>query len=130
MASPVSLEPLDFEEAGEDPEEWLIGQADTLAAPPRVVMTNLYILQSLSSWSIRMSDYCIAVFLAASFPNTLFYISVYSFVRSCAAVIFSSAIGSIMDRTNRLVGLQWATGEESLITFSISRGWYHYQGTL
>ncbi|KAH7115266.1 iron transporter [Dendryphion nanum] len=69
---------------------------------------NLYIVQSLTSWSIRMSDYCIAVFLAASFPGTLFYISLYTFVRSFVAVLLSSTIGSLVDRTDRLVALRLA----------------------
>ena len=103
-----SPERLDFAEAG---EEWLIGPEATSTAPANEILLNLYIIQSLTSWSIRMSDYCIAIFLAASFPNTLFYISIYAFVRSFAAVIFSSTIGSLMDRTNRLVGLQWAIGK-------------------
>lgn len=65
----------------------------------------LFLAQFLSSWAIRSSESGQALFLAAAFPGTLWYISLYSLARSLAAVLFSSWVGSYADSVNRLKAL-------------------------
>ena len=49
-----------------------------------------------------MFEFGAVLFLASIFPGTLLYASIYALVRSLSAVLLSSWLGSIVDRSNRL----------------------------
>lgn len=63
---------------------------------------NLYIAHFLSTWGIRNSEFSCTIFLAAAFPGTLYYVSLYTLAKSLTAVLFSSRVGSIVDQIDRL----------------------------
>ncbi|KAF2017624.1 hypothetical protein BU24DRAFT_420667 [Aaosphaeria arxii CBS 175.79] len=67
------------------------------------VLWRLYLSHALSTWNARTFEFGAVIFLATIFPHTLFYTSLYALCRSGAATVFSSYIGWIVDRTDRLV---------------------------
>ncbi|OOF93201.1 hypothetical protein ASPCADRAFT_54072 [Aspergillus carbonarius ITEM 5010] len=69
---------------------------------PARVLIRLYISHFLSTWNSRMFEFGAVLFLATIFPGTLLYASVYALVRSLSAVVLSSWLGSVVDRSNRL----------------------------
>ncbi|KAJ9199702.1 hypothetical protein DTO164E3_4587 [Paecilomyces variotii] len=71
-------------------------------APSQGVCRRLYISHFLSTWSSRMFEFGAVLFLASIFPATLLYASIYALVRSLAAIVLSSWLGSLVDRSNRL----------------------------
>ena len=71
-------------------------------APPKQVLTRLYISHWLSTWNSRMFEFGAVLFLASIFQGTLLYASVYALVRSLTAVVLSSWLGSVADRASRL----------------------------
>ncbi|GAD95214.1 conserved hypothetical protein [Paecilomyces variotii No. 5] len=66
------------------------------------VRSRLYISHFLSTWSSRMFEFGAVLFLASIFSGTLLYASIYALLRSLAAVVLSSWLGSLVDRSNRL----------------------------
>ncbi|RAH65792.1 putative iron-regulated transporter [Aspergillus aculeatinus CBS 121060] len=70
------------------------------------VLLRLYISHSLSTWNSRMFEFGAVLFLASIFPGTLLYASIYALVRSLSAVVLSSWLGSVVDRSNRLTALR------------------------
>ncbi|KAL4771882.1 Ferroporti-1 [Aspergillus nidulans var. acristatus] len=70
------------------------------------VLLRLYTSHFLSTWNSRMFEFGAVVFLASIFPETLLYASVYALVRSLFAVLFSSWLGSLVDRTDRLSAIR------------------------
>ncbi|KAL3432626.1 Ferroporti-1 [Aspergillus tetrazonus] len=70
------------------------------------VLLRLYTSHFLSTWNSRMFEFGAVVFLASIFPGTLLYASVYALVRSLFAVLFSSWLGSLVDRTDRLSAIR------------------------
>ncbi|KAL4802103.1 Ferroporti-1 [Aspergillus unguis] len=70
------------------------------------VLIRLYTSHFLSTWNSRMFEFGAVVFLASIYPGTLFYVSVYALIRSLFAVLFSSALGSLLDRVERLKGIR------------------------
>ncbi|BCR88752.1 putative iron-regulated transporter [Aspergillus chevalieri] len=66
------------------------------------VLVRLYISHFLSTWNSRMFEFGAVLFLASIFKGTLLYASVYALVRSLAAVVCSSWLGSVVDRASRL----------------------------
>ncbi|KAL4891271.1 Ferroporti-1 [Aspergillus ambiguus] len=66
------------------------------------VLLRLYISHWLSTWNSRMFEFGSVLFLASIFPGTLLYASIYALVRSLSAVVLSSWLGSVVDRSNRL----------------------------
>ncbi|KAL6233385.1 hypothetical protein BDW75DRAFT_215441 [Aspergillus navahoensis] len=66
------------------------------------VLLRLYTSHFLSTWNSRMFEFGAVVFLASIFPGTLLYASIYALVRSLFAVLFSSWLGSLADRMDRL----------------------------
>ena len=57
----------------------------------------------LSTWNSRFFEFGSVLFLASIFPHTLLPVSVYALARAISAIIFSPAVGSWVDKTNRLV---------------------------
>ncbi|PWY65837.1 hypothetical protein BO83DRAFT_367682 [Aspergillus eucalypticola CBS 122712] len=66
------------------------------------ILFRLYVSHFLSTWNSRMFEFGAVLFLATIFPGTLRYASIYALVRSLAAVVLSSWLGSVVDRANRL----------------------------
>lgn len=66
----------------------------------------IYLLQFLSSWAIRGSEFSLVLFLAAIYPTSLFYISVYGLARSLATVCLGPSLGTYVDSQDRLRAMQ------------------------
>ncbi|KFX90992.1 hypothetical protein V490_06142, partial [Pseudogymnoascus sp. VKM F-3557] len=77
-----------------------------VASPPhlisRKITTRLFISHFLSTWNSRLFEMGAVLFIASIFPGTLLPMSVYALVRSAAAVMLSPALGSWIDRGDRL----------------------------
>lgn len=58
-----------------------------------------------------MFEFGAVLFLASIFPATLLYASIYALVRSLAAIVLSSWLGSLVDRSNRLSVLRKSIGK-------------------
>lgn len=57
-----------------------------------------------------MFEFGAVLFLASIFQGTLLYSSVYALVRSLAAVVLSSWLGSVVDRASRLRAVRQSIG--------------------
>ena len=66
------------------------------------ITTGLFISHFLSTWNSRLFEMGAVLFIAAIFPGTLLPMSVYALVRSGAAVMLSPALGSWVDKGDRL----------------------------
>ncbi|KAE8145485.1 Ferroporti-1 [Aspergillus avenaceus] len=73
---------------------------------PTSVLWRLYISHWLSTWNSRMFEFGAVLFLASIFPGTLLYASIYALVRSFSAVVLSSWLGSVVDRSDRLKAIR------------------------
>lgn len=108
----------------EEPEEAQFNHPDATEpflpspTPPKQVLTRLYISHWLSTWNSRMFEFGAVLFLASIFPGTLLYASVYALVRSLAAVVLSSWLGSVADRASRLKLIRQSIG---MLLYSTSR---------
>ncbi|KAI4234033.1 MAG: hypothetical protein LQ349_004039 [Xanthoria aureola] len=88
---------------------FLAGQNDVVrtgSSDSTTITIRLYLSHFLSTWNSRMFEFAAFLFLAAVFPGTLLFASIYALARSCAVFLLSSSIGSLMDRTNRLVTIR------------------------
>ncbi len=70
---------------------------------PLRITSRLFVSHFLSTWNSRLFEMGAVLFIAAIYPHTLRPMSVYALVRSAAAIIFSPAIGSWIDKGDRLV---------------------------
>ncbi|ELR05825.1 hypothetical protein VC83_04398 [Pseudogymnoascus destructans] len=68
----------------------------------RQITSRLFISHFLSTWNSRLFEMGAVLFTAAIFPGTLLPMSVYALVRSAAAVMLSPALGSWIDKGDRL----------------------------
>lgn len=75
------------------------------------IRLRLYISHFLSTWNSRMFEFAAFLFLAAVFPGTLLYASIYALTRSFAVFLLSSSIGKLMDGSDRLVTIKHSIGE-------------------
>jgi iron-regulated transporter 1 len=66
------------------------------------ILWKLYLSHTLSTWNARTFEFSAVIFLAATFPGTLFYASIYALFRSLAAFLLSSWIGQAVDNRERL----------------------------
>lgn len=57
-----------------------------------------------------MFEFGAVLFLASIFQGTLLYASVYALVRSLAAVVLSSWLGSVVDQASRLRAVRQSIG--------------------
>ncbi|KAF2677546.1 hypothetical protein K458DRAFT_423808, partial [Lentithecium fluviatile CBS 122367] len=109
MTSPApspSTQPSGTQEQNHTPQS---GQADTSTALPpeqakntKAILWKLYLSHTLSTWNARTFEFSSVIFLAAIFPGTLFYASIYALFRSLAAFLLSSKIGQTVDTRERL----------------------------
>lgn len=88
------------------PPSSLSESIETPIRASKPVLVRLYISHSLSTWNSRMFEFGAVLFLASIFPGTLLYASVYALVRSLSAVLLSSWLGSMVDRSNRLKAIR------------------------
>ncbi|PSN71626.1 hypothetical protein BS50DRAFT_569285 [Corynespora cassiicola Philippines] len=84
------------------PESVQSSQSRSDNTSTRSVLWRLYVSHTLSTWNARMFEFGAVLFLAAIFPGTLFFASLYALFRSAVATVFSSWIGSLVDRKSRL----------------------------
>jgi hypothetical protein len=70
--------------------------------PSHHVRNNLYISHFLSTWNARLFEFGAVLFISTIFPGTLFPASIYALTRSASVVLFSTAIGHLIDRSERL----------------------------
>src|SRR4051812_15528132 len=68
----------------------------------RKITSRLFISHFLSTWNSRLFEMGAVLFIAAIFPGTLQPMSIYALVRSAAAVMLSPAMGSWIDKGDRL----------------------------
>lgn len=69
---------------------------------PKRLAWRLYLSHFLSTWNSRLFEFAAVLFLASIYPDTLLPMSVYALVRSAATILFAQAVGSWVDRGNRL----------------------------
>ncbi|EFX03779.1 abhydrolase domain containing protein 12 [Grosmannia clavigera kw1407] len=100
---------LDDQDGSDDPDDVqrLLGDdARGTALPPTPLTTaltgRLYVSHFLSTWNSRMFEFAAVLFLAAAFPGTLRPVSTYAVARGLSAVVFSEAVGTAIDRGDRL----------------------------
>lgn len=70
---------------------------------PSAIITRLCVSHFLSAWNSRLFEFGSVLFIASIYPGTLLPVSVYALVRAAAAIVFSPAVGLIIDRVDRLV---------------------------
>jgi len=68
----------------------------------RQIISRLFISHFLSTWNSRLFEMGAVLFIAAIFPGTLLPMSTYALVRTAAAVMLSPALGSWIDKGDRL----------------------------
>ncbi|CAK9783110.1 hypothetical protein CC85DRAFT_284138 [Cutaneotrichosporon oleaginosum] len=79
------------------------GDADrTSAAVTNTTRYRLYLSHLLSTWNMRVFEFGAVLYLAKAFPGTLLTMSIYAFVRGLSAIVSASAIGTYIDRNDRL----------------------------
>ena len=78
----------------------------TVISRRKSILIRLYASHFLSYWNSRTFEFGAVLFLAAIFPSTLFYASIYALGRSLAGTLLSSRVGSYVDRSNRLVAIR------------------------
>lgn len=74
------------------------------------VLARLYISHTLSAWNSRTFEFGAVLFLAAIFRDTLLYASVYALARALSIATLSSWLGTVVDRTDRLVTVRQSIG--------------------
>ena len=72
------------------------------ASIPVQIMTRLFVSHFLSTWNSRLFEMGAVLFIAAIYPDTLRPMSIYALVRNSAAIALSPAIGTWIDKGNRL----------------------------
>lgn len=83
------------------------------------ISRSLYVSHFISTWNSRGFEFGAVLFLARIYPGTLLPVSIYALCRSLAAIIFSSAIGNYIDRSNRLQVVRVSiTGQRSAVASS------------
>lgn len=81
------------------PQQLLLESDVTL---PASLTVRLYISHFLSTWNSRVFEFAAVLFLASIFPLTLLPMSVYALARCGVAIVFSPAVGSRIDNSDRL----------------------------
>ncbi|KAH0264953.1 putative Ferriportin iron efflux transporter, partial [Aureobasidium melanogenum] len=70
--------------------------------PSYHVRSKLYISHFLSTWNSRLFEFGAVLFISTIFPGTLFPASIYALTRSASVVVFSTFIGHLVDRSERM----------------------------
>lgn len=82
----------------------LLGQPPSPSPSPLEsgITTRLCTSHFLSSWNSRLFEFGSVLFIASIYPGTLLPVSIYALVRAAAAIIFSPAVGAVVDGADRL----------------------------
>lgn len=70
--------------------------------PSYHVRSKLYISHFLSTWNSRLFEFGAVLFISTIFPGTLLPASIYALTRSASVVVFSTFIGHLVDRSERM----------------------------
>jgi hypothetical protein len=70
--------------------------------PSHHVRNKLYTSHFLSTWNSRLFEFGAVLFISTIFPGTLFPASIYALTRSASVVVFSTAIGHLIDHSERI----------------------------
>ncbi|KAI4720329.1 hypothetical protein E4T48_03505 [Aureobasidium sp. EXF-10727] len=70
--------------------------------PSYHVRSKLYASHFLSAWNSRLFEFGAVLFISTIFPGTLFPASIYALTRSASVVVFSTLIGRLIDRSERM----------------------------
>lgn len=82
----------------------------SLTSTPRAISWKLYTSHFLSTWNSRSFEFCSVLFLAAIYPNTLLYLSIYAMIRSASAIVLAAPIGRAVDSRDRLAVVRFSIG--------------------
>jgi len=82
--------------------------SDAVISKRKSILIKLYASHFLSYWNSRTFEFGAVLFLAAIFPGTLLYASIYALGRSLAGTLLSSRLGGYVDRSNRLVAIRYS----------------------
>ena len=108
VADPGDTEVVEHGNRGRSSDE---GDRPPAASVPRSVSWRLYLSHFLSTWNSRSFEFASVLFLAAIYPGTLRYLSIYAMVRSAAGIVLSTIIGKTIDRKPRLPVLRLSISE-------------------
>jgi len=96
----------------------------------RQITGRLFISHFLSTWNSRLFEMGAVLFVAAIFPGTLLPMSVYALTRSGATVMLSPALGSWIDKGNRLNVVRVSiVGQRLAVGASCGIFWILYEQT-
>ena len=84
------------------PDPLELEAASSLGSIPVRITSRLFLSHFLSTWNSRLFEMGAVLFIAAIYPNTLRPMSIYALVRNGAAIVLSPALGSWIDKGNRL----------------------------
>jgi iron-regulated transporter 1 len=87
--------------------------------PSHHVRNNLYISHFLSTWNARLFEFGAVLFISTIFPGTLFPASIYALTRSASVVLFSTAIGHLIDRSERIFLIRLSISKSSSLINTI-----------
>jgi iron-regulated transporter 1 len=76
---------------------------------------RLYLSHWLSTWNTRVFEFGAVLYLAKAYPGTLLTMSMYAFVRGLSAIVCASAIGTYIDRNDRLQVVRTSIGERGTL---------------
>jgi iron-regulated transporter 1 len=79
--------------------------------PSHHVRTKLYVSHFLSTWNSRLFEFAAVLFVSTIFPGTLFPASIYALTRSASVIVFSTAIGRFIDRSDRMPLIRLSIGK-------------------
>lgn len=109
------------------------------------ITVRLCISHFLSAWNSRLFEFGSVLFIASIYPGTLLPVSIYALVRAAAAIIFSPAVGAVVDGADRLsvvrasiVGERVAIGASCVVFLILERrrnedgraDWWLFGGTV
>lgn len=97
--------------------------------PSYHVRNKLYISHFLSTWNSRLFEFGAVLFISTIFPGTLFPVSIYALTRSASVVVFSTAIGHLIDRSERIFLIRLSISKSSSLVntiFFLPLLWYLY----
>ncbi|KND02039.1 uncharacterized protein SPPG_02543 [Spizellomyces punctatus DAOM BR117] len=80
--------------------------ARTIDTFDKATLHRLSMSYFLTTWSVRMDEWATALFLSYIFPHTLLTVSLYGFLVTLFAILFSSTVGSVVDKVPRLKAIR------------------------
>lgn len=91
--------------------------------PSHPVRSKIYISHFLSTWNSRLFEFGAVLFISTIFPGTLLPASIYALTRSASVVVFSTAIGHLIDCSERIFLIRLSISK--YLVFSISSAFFH-----